>query len=49
MGVRGRGRPRKVEVFRPAEEDKPKRQKPKDYPEAAAKKLKTSSGCRFGE
>lgn len=48
MGVRGRGRPRKVEVFRPAE-DKPQRQKPKDYPEVAAKKIKTSSGCRFGE
>lgn len=48
MGVRGRGRPRKVIAFRPAE-DKPKKEKPKDYPEAAAKKLKTSSGCRFGE
>lgn len=48
MGVRGRGRPRKVVAFRPAE-DKPQRQKQKDYPEVAAKKLKTSSGCRFGE
>ena len=48
MGVRGRGRPRKLEVFRPAE-DKPQRQKQKDYPEAAEKMIKTSSGCRFGK
>ena len=46
MGGIGSGRKKKVVEFRPAE-DKPKT-RPKDYPAIAAKKIKTSSGCRFG-
>lgn len=48
MGGIGSGRKKNTEKFRP-KEDNPVRVRPKDYPEVAAKKIKTSSGCRFGE
>ena len=48
MGGIGSGRKKNAEKFRPAE-DKQKKPRPKDYPEVAAKKIKTSSGCRFGK